>query len=59
MEEQTAKKEKYEEEKTRLLATLSKETKSLQEKKEAMQTDLSVLKKSVDEAKSAVSITVP
>lgn len=58
MEEQIAKKEKFEEEKARLLASLSKETKSLQEKKEAMQADLSVLKKSVDEAKSAVSIAI-
>lgn len=56
IEEETARKEKYEEEKSKLLATLRTETKSLQEKKEEMQTDLVVLKKSVDETKAAVSI---
>lgn len=56
IEEQAAKKEKFEEEKTRLLATLNVETKALQERKEEMQTDLAILKKSVDETKSAVSI---
>ncbi|KAJ8956971.1 hypothetical protein NQ318_012135 [Aromia moschata] len=54
--EMLVKKEKFEEEKTKLLANLRVETKALQEKKEEMQTDLVILKKSVDETKSAFNL---
>lgn len=56
IEKETSKKTNFEETKTKLLASLRTETKELQEKKDEMQTDLVVLKKSVDETKSAVSI---
>ncbi|CAH1155594.1 unnamed protein product [Phaedon cochleariae] len=47
-----AKKEQYEEEKTKLLTSLRSVTKTLQDKKEELQNDLVVLKKTVDETKS-------
>ncbi|KAG5889944.1 hypothetical protein JTB14_018839 [Gonioctena quinquepunctata] len=55
-EEMTLKKEKWEEDKTKLLANLRTETKTLQDKKEELQNDLVVLKKSVDETKSAFAL---
>nr|XP_023017853.1 structural maintenance of chromosomes protein 4 [Leptinotarsa decemlineata]XP_023017854.1 structural maintenance of chromosomes protein 4 [Leptinotarsa decemlineata] len=56
IEEVSSKKEKYEEEKTKLLTNLRTETKSLQDKKEEIQNKLVVLKKSVDETKSAFTL---
>ncbi|KAJ8924806.1 hypothetical protein NQ315_000960 [Exocentrus adspersus] len=50
------KKEKLDAEKTNLLATLGKETKALQDKKEEMQTDLIKLKKVVNETKSEFTL---
>lgn len=49
------KKEKYDKEKIEQLSKIATETKALQEKKSSMLKDLAVLKKSVDETKSAVS----
>ncbi|XP_056633945.1 structural maintenance of chromosomes protein 4 [Diorhabda sublineata] len=53
IEEVTVKKEKYEEEKTKLLSTLRTQTVALQEKKDVLQNELIGLKKSVDETKSS------
>lgn len=55
IEEVSANKEKFEEEKTKLLSTLRTETKSLQEKKEVIENKLVGLKKTADETKSVVS----
>lgn len=49
------KKEAFEEEKVKILASLRNETQELQEKKEILQTELIDLNKAVDETKSAVS----
>ncbi|CAH2012044.1 unnamed protein product [Acanthoscelides obtectus] len=54
--ELTAKKEKLDEEKARVLASIRTETEALQEKKEEIQTDLVVLKKTVDETKAALAL---
>ncbi|CAG9833958.1 unnamed protein product [Diabrotica balteata] len=52
IEELSAKKEKYEEEKTKILSSLRTETKTLQEKKDVIQNQLVGLKEAVDETKS-------
>jgi hypothetical protein len=54
--ELTAKKEKLEKEKARLLANIREETKDLQVDKEKLETRLGHLKKAVDATKSAVRI---